>query len=127
MEHNKNCDSSGKNYRSSESTNVPFNLNKHIVVRITNTTESPHSSKKNTHFAEFWVVTPEHSKFIKTVETATLSLIPERDFYLTTYLNELSGAIKPEQQNNTFWFPTPENSDKIQDPTLYRREPQRTS
>ena len=36
-------------------------------------------------------------------------MIPEGDPYLTTYLTELLRTKKPDQQNNTFWFPTPEN------------------
>ena len=65
-----------------------------LAVRVTNTTESPYTINKNTQTAEFSVVTPEQSKFIKPVDTAILSMIPEGD---------------PNQQNNTFWFPAPEN------------------
>ena len=39
-------------------------------------------------------------------------MIPEGDPDLTTYLNELFRTNKHEQQNNIFWFPTPENPDK---------------
>ena len=67
------------------------------AIRITNTTESPYSIKKNTQIAEFSVVTPETSKFIRPVDTAILSMIPEGDPDLTTYLNELLRANKPEQ------------------------------
>ena len=34
-----------------------------------------------------------------------------------TYLNELLRTNKPEQQNKTFWFPTPENPGKPEDHT----------
>ena len=33
------------------------------------------------------------------------------------YLNELLRTNKPEQQDNTFWFPTPENPGKLEDHT----------
>ena len=36
-------------------------------------------------------------------------MIPVSDLDLTTYMNELFRTSKPEQQSNTFWFPTPEN------------------
>ena len=36
-----------------------------IAARVTNTTESPYTINKNTQIAEFSVVTPEQSKFIK--------------------------------------------------------------
>ena len=33
-------------------------------------------------------------------------MIPESDPDLATYLTELLRTSKPDQQNNTFWFPT---------------------
>ena len=60
-----------------------------IAVRVTNTTESPYTINKNTQIAEFSVVTPEQSKFIKLVDMAILSMIPEGDPDLITYLTEL--------------------------------------
>ena len=83
-----------------------------IAVRVTNTTESPYLIKKHTEIAEFSVVTPEQSKHIKPVDLAILSKIPQGDPDLTTYLNELLRRNKPEQQDNTFWFSTPENPGK---------------
>ena len=44
-------------------------------------------------------------------------MIPEGDPDLITYLTELLRTNKPDQQNNTFWFPTPENPDKTEDHT----------
>ena len=84
-------------------------IDRKIAVRVTNTTESPYTINKNTQIAEFSVVTPEQSKFIKPVDMAILSMIPEGDADLITYLTELLRANKPDQQKNTFWFPTPEN------------------
>ena len=78
------------------------------AVRVTNTTESPYTINKNTQIADFSVVTPEQSKFIKPVDMAILSMIPEGDPDLITYLTELLRTNKPDQQTNTFWFPTPE-------------------
>ena len=85
---------------------------KRIAVRVTNTTESPYLIKKHTEIAEFSVVTPEQSKHINPVDMAILSMIPQGDPDLTAYLNELLRTIKPEQQDNTSWFPTPENPGK---------------
>ena len=84
-------------------------IDKRIAVRVTNTTKSQYLIKKHTQIAEFSVVTPEQSKHIKPVDMAILSMIPQGDPYLTAYLNELLRTNKPEQQDNTFWFPTPEN------------------
>ena len=88
-----------------------------IAVRVTNTTESPHTINKNTQIAEFSVVTLEQPKFIKPVDTAILSMIPEDDPDMVTYLTEQHRTKKPDQQNNTFWFPTPANPGSAEDHT----------
>ena len=92
-------------------------IDKKIAVRVTNTTESPNTINKNAQIAEFSVVTPEQTKFIKPVDTAILSMIPEGDPDLTTYLTELLKTNKPDQQSNTFCFPTPENPGNTEDHT----------
>ena len=92
-------------------------IDKRIAVRVTNTTESTYLIKKHRQIAEFSVVTPQQSKHIKPVDMAILSMIPQGDLDLTAYLNELLRTNKPEQQNDTFWFPTPENPGKIEDHT----------
>ena len=88
-----------------------------IAVRVTITTETPYTINKNTQIAEFSVVTPEQSKFIKPVDTAILSMIPEGDPDLITYLTELLRTNKQDQQTNTFWFPTPESPGNTEDQT----------
>ena len=115
MAYNRYCDTSGKIYRSSESASIP--LDKRTAIRITNTPELPYLFKKNTQIAELSVVTPEQSKFIRPVDKAILSMIPEGDPDLTTYLTELLRTNKPEQQRNTFWFPTREYPRKTEDHT----------
>ena len=92
-------------------------VDKKMAVRVINTTESPYLIKKYTQIAEFSVVTPEQSKHIKPVDMAILSMIPQGDTDLTAYLNELLKTNKPEHQDNTFWFPTPENPGKPEDHT----------
>ena len=92
-------------------------IDKRIAVRVTNTTESVYLIKKHTQIAEFSVVTPEQSKHIKPVDMAILSMIPQDDPDLTAHLNELLRTNKPEQQDNTFWFPTTDNAGKLEDHT----------
>ena len=84
---------------------------------MTNTTESPYHIRKHTQIAEFSVVTPEQSKHIKPVDMAILSMIPQGDPDLTAYLSELLRTSKPEQRDNTYWFPTPENPGEPKDHT----------
>ena len=92
-------------------------IDRTIAVRVTNTTESPYTINKNTKIAEFSVVSPEQSKFIKPVDMAVPSMIPEGDPDLTTYLTELLRTNKPNQQTNTFWFPTPKNPGNTEEHT----------
>ena len=92
-------------------------IDKKIAVRVTNTTESPYTINRNTRVAEFSVVNPEQSKFIKPVDRTILSMIPEGDPDMVTYLTELLRTNKTNQQNNTFWFPTPKNPGNTEDHT----------
>ena len=92
-------------------------IDKRLAVRVTNTTESPYLIRKHTQIAEFSVVTPEQSKHIKPVDMAIFSMIPQNDRDLTAYLDNLLRTDKPEQQNNTFWLPTPGNPGKPEDHT----------
>ena len=62
--------------------------------------------------AEFSVVNPEQSKFVKPVDTAVLNIINGGELDLPAYLNDLPKTSQPEQQNNTFWFLTAKNSGK---------------
>ena len=82
-------------------------IDRKIALRVTNTTESPYTINKNTQNAHFSVVTPEQTKFIKPVDTAILSMLPEGDSNWIIYLTEPLKTNKPKQQNNIFWFPTP--------------------
>ena len=92
-------------------------IDRKIAVRVTNKTESPYTINKNTQIAEFSVVNPEQTKFIKPVDTAILSMIPEGDPDHVTHLTELLRTNKRDQQNNTFWFPAPENPGNTEDHT----------
>ena len=94
------------------SNSIWTKLGQNVAVRVTNTTESAYTIKKNTQVAKFSVVIPEQAKFIKPVDTAILNKIPETDLILNTYLNELI-RTKKLAHSNTFWFPTPENSGKL--------------
>ena len=96
-------------------------IDKRIAVTVNNSMESQYLLKKHSQIAEFSVVTREQSKHIKSVEMAILSMIPQGDPDLTAYLNELLRTKKPEQQDNTFWFPTPENPGKPEDHTPIQR------
>ena len=44
-------------------------------------------------------------------------MIPQADPDLIGYLNKILRTNKPKQQNNIFWFSTPENPRKPEDHT----------
>ena len=100
-------------------------IDKRIAIRVTNTSELPYLIKKHTEIAEFSVVTPEQSKHIKPVDMANLSMIPQDDPDLTAYLNELLRTSKPEQHDNTIWFPAPDNPGSLRIIPQYRHESSR--
>ena len=64
-------------------------IDRKIAVRVTSTTESPCKINKNTQTSEFSGVTPDQSKFIKPVDTAILSMIPEGDPDMVAHQTEL--------------------------------------
>ena len=64
-------------------------IGKKTAVRNTNTTKSPYLIKKNTQIVRSHsVVTPEQPKFIRPVDTAIFSMIPEGDPDVIRYLSE---------------------------------------
>ena len=82
-------------------------IDRKIAVTVTNTTESLFTINKNTQIAEFSVVTPEQSKFIKPLDTAILSINPDGDPDLITYFVELLRTKKPDKQNKLSGFRHP--------------------
>ena len=78
------------------------------------------SNKKNTKTAEFSEVTPKQSKHTKPVDMEILNMIRQGDIDLTTFLNE--NLKKPEHQNKTNWFKTPETPKKTRIAPQYRHE-----
>ena len=58
--------------------------------------------------------------FIKPVDTAICSMIPEGDPDLIIYLTELLRTNKPDQLDNTLWYSTPENPGDIEDHTPFQ-------
>ena len=118
MEHNRNCDTVWKVYGNSKFADFPINVDKNWQKNSSQKDQHNGitiSHQKHTQIAEFSVVTPEQSKHIKPKDLAILSMIPQDDPDLTAYLIELLRTNKPEQQDNTFWFPTPENPGKPED------------
>ena len=120
MAYNRYCDTSKKVDRSSESNKIPLDFKNNWQKNSSqNHVHNGISLFNQEKLTKSWILR-SHSGAIQVsqaVDTAYLSMIPERDPHLTTYLSELLRANKPEQQSNTFWFPKPENAGKTDDHT----------
>ena len=88
-----------------------------IEVRVTNTTPTPYTIKKNTTVAEFKIMSPEEAKELKPLNTAALKVLTEDDSEdAILYMNELLKTSDQPSQSQNFWFPTPDNPG---DPSTY--------
>ena len=108
----------GKNHRSKESANVPFDVNNnwhkgsyqsHQHKGITLFNQREHTSRR---------ILRSQSRAIKVHQAryrVIFTMTPERELGLSTYLNELLQTSTPEQQNNAFWLPTHKNLGKNED------------
>ena len=125
MEHYRDCDTTWEVCGNIKSAQFPLNVHNNLQENSSQGNQYngiPQLIKKITQISEFSlvfpeqfaVVTPEQSKHIKPVELAILSMIPQGNPELIAYLNELLRTSKTEQQNNTCWFPTPQNPGKAQ-------------
>ena len=82
--------------------------NKRINLRIANLTDFPHTKKNHTKLAELQILRPEDTKQIRLVDVATLTTLQDPDD-THMYVNELMKSTNNEQNDENFWFPTPEN------------------
>ena len=82
--------------------------NKRLNIRIANLTDFPHTIKNHTKLAELQILKPEDTKQIRPVDAAALKLLEDPDD-THMYVNELMKSKESEQNDENFWFPTPEN------------------
>ena len=82
--------------------------NKRLNIRIANLTDFPHTIKSHTKLAELQILKPEDTKQIRPVDAAALKLLEDPDD-THMYVNELMKSKESEQNDENFWFPTPEN------------------
>ena len=82
--------------------------NKRLNIRIANLTDFPHTIKNHTKLAELQILKPEDTKQIRPIDAAALKLLEDPDD-THMYVNELMKANETEQNDENFWFPTPDN------------------
>ena len=81
---------------------------KKVAIKIANTTDFPYTIATDTKTAEIQTLKPEETNMIRPVDTAALNLLTEHDD-VVTYINALMQVERPEDNEEKFWFPTPEN------------------
>ena len=81
---------------------------KKVPIKIANFTDFPYTIATDTKVAGLQILKPEETKMIRPVDIAALNLLTEHDD-VVTYINALMQVERPEDNEEKFWFPTPEN------------------
>ena len=81
---------------------------KKVARKIANTTDFLYTIATDTNVAELQILKPEETKVIRPVDNAALNLLTDHDD-VVTYINALMQVERPEDNEEKFWFPTPEN------------------
>ena len=83
--------------------------NKHMV-QISNFLDHPYTLEKGTHMANFSILTPEQTKHLRPFNPTSLRhLLNNNHDDAIHYINSLLKTSKPDEVNETYWFPTPQN------------------
>ena len=87
---------------------------------MANLTDFPHTMKNHTKLAELQILKPEETKQIRPINAAALTLLQDPDD-THMYVNELMKSSENEQNNEKFWFSSPENPGNEEEHTPIRR------
>ena len=80
------------------------------MIQNSNFLDHPYTLKKGTHMANFSILTPEQTKHIRPLKpTSVRHLLNHNHDDAIHYVNSLLKTSKPEEVNETYWFPTPQN------------------
>ena len=90
--------------------------NNAIGYQIINFSELPYTITLDTHLADFKILTPEQIKHIQPVDTAVLSFMIQQEETTEVYINELLKVPQSKSEQESYWFPTPEDPG---DPATY--------
>ena len=83
--------------------------NNAIGYQIINFSELPYTITIDTHLADFKILTPEQIKHIQPVDPAMLSFMIQHEETTDVYINELLKVPQPNAEQESYWFPTPED------------------
>ena len=81
---------------------------KRVAIKIANTTDFLYTINRHTKLAELQILKPEGTKSRRPLDIAALYLLTEHDD-VVAYVNALVQVDSPEDTEEKFFFPTPEN------------------
>ena len=90
--------------------------NNAIGYQIINFSELPCTITCDTYLADFKILTPEQIKHIQPVDPAIVSFMIQHEDTTEIYINELLKVPSQNPEQESYWFPTPEEPG---DPTTY--------
>ena len=93
-----------------------------IGYQIINFSELPYTISCDTQLADFKVPTPEQIKHMQPVNPVMLSFMIKHEDTTEIYINELLKVPPQKPEQESYWFPTPEDPG---DPTTYTSIQQR--
>ena len=76
----------------------------------------PYTITLDFHLADFKILTTEQIKQIQPVEPAVSSFMIQHEETTEVYINELLKVPQPNSEQESYWFPTPEDPG---DPTTF--------
>ena len=91
-----------------------------MPIKFAKTTDFPYTIATDTKVAELQSLKPEEMKMIRAVDFAALNLLSEHDD-VVTYINALLQVERPEDNEEKFWFPTPENPGNEQEHSFIQK------
>ena len=90
--------------------------NNAIGYQIINFSKLPYTIVCDTHLADFKILTPKQIIHIQPVDPAMLSFMIQHEKTTEIYINELLKVPSQNPEQESYWFPTPEDPG---DPTTY--------
>ena len=84
-------------------------VNNHAIgYQINNCSDFPYTITLDTRLRDFKILTPEQIKHIQPVDPALLSFMIQHEEKTNFYIHELLKVPKSNSEQDTYWFPTPE-------------------
>ena len=91
------------------------------MVQITKFLDHPYTLNKGMHIENFSILTPEQTNNIGSVNpTSVRHLLNNNHDDGFHYINSLLKTSKLDEVNETYWFPTPQNSGNQRELTRFR-------